>query len=78
MWAGAVLIYTFHPLVSGRGHRMKMMDQLLRYCKGKGVVFATVEPASAMAKACKDASGAPLLENQQRRLEAAGAKFAKL
>jgi len=78
VWAGAVLIYTFHPLVSGRGHRMKMMDQLIRYCKGKGVIFATVEEAAAMAKSWKDEGGAPLLENQQRRLEAAGAKFAKL
>ena len=42
-----VLTYTFHPFVIGRGHRMMILEKLLRTLRDKGAVFATVEQAAA-------------------------------
>ena len=46
-----ILTYTFHPFVIGRGHRMKMLDRLIRHLKAKGAVFLTMEEAAAEARA---------------------------
>lgn len=45
-----ILTYTFHPFVIGRGHRMKMMDRLIRHLRSKGAVFMTMEEATAEAR----------------------------
>jgi hypothetical protein len=71
---GAVLIYTFHPLVSGRGHRMKAMASLLDYLKGQGAEFATVHVAAELCKGWS-VGGKPLLSQQEERLWRAGATF---
>lgn len=44
-----VITYTFHPFVSGRGHRMKLMDRLIRHLKNGGAEFMTLEDAAAEA-----------------------------
>ena len=41
-----VITYTFHPFVSGRGHRMKVMDRLIRHLKNGGARFLTMEEAA--------------------------------
>ncbi|WP_375459691.1 polysaccharide deacetylase [uncultured Enterovirga sp.] len=42
-----VLSYTFHPFVIGRGHRMLVLERLLRTLKEGGAVFCTMEQAAA-------------------------------
>jgi peptidoglycan-N-acetylglucosamine deacetylase len=42
-----VITYTFHPFVIGRGHRMVMLDKLVRTLKERGAVFMTLEDAAA-------------------------------
>ena len=42
-----VLTYTFHPFVIGRGHRMLILEKLIRRLKDKGAVFTTLETAAA-------------------------------
>ena len=42
-----VITYTFHPFVIGRGHRMVILEKLIRTLKEKDAVFATVEDAAA-------------------------------
>jgi peptidoglycan/xylan/chitin deacetylase (PgdA/CDA1 family) len=42
-----VITYTFHPFVIGRGHRMVMLDKLIRTLKDGGAVFMTLENAAA-------------------------------
>jgi peptidoglycan/xylan/chitin deacetylase (PgdA/CDA1 family) len=42
-----VLTYTFHPFVIGRGHRIAVLEQLIRTLKDGGAVFSTVEAAAA-------------------------------
>lgn len=42
-----VITYTFHPFVIGRGHRMIVLDKLIRTLKERGAVFMTVEDAAA-------------------------------
>ncbi len=46
-----VITYTFHPFVSGRGHRMKAMEGLIRNVETGGAVFATMEKAAREAAA---------------------------
>ena len=41
-----VITYTFHPFVIGRGHRMLMLETLIRRLKEKGAVFMTLEDAA--------------------------------
>jgi peptidoglycan/xylan/chitin deacetylase (PgdA/CDA1 family) len=41
-----VLIYTFHPFVSGRGHRMLLLERLITSLLERGAVFMTVEEAA--------------------------------
>ena len=38
-----VLTYTFHPFVSGRGHRIMMLEKLIRKLKDKGAVFQRMD-----------------------------------
>jgi peptidoglycan/xylan/chitin deacetylase (PgdA/CDA1 family) len=38
-----VMVYTFHPYVSGRGHRMLMMEQLIDGLGRMGAEFLTLE-----------------------------------
>jgi peptidoglycan/xylan/chitin deacetylase (PgdA/CDA1 family) len=45
--AWGVLTYTFHPFVIGRGHRMMVLEKLLRTLKDRGAVFTTLEKAAA-------------------------------
>jgi peptidoglycan/xylan/chitin deacetylase (PgdA/CDA1 family) len=42
-----VITYTFHPFVIGRGHRMMILEKLVRTLKERGAVFMTVEDAAA-------------------------------
>ncbi|MEZ5558963.1 MAG: polysaccharide deacetylase [Pseudomonadales bacterium] len=42
-----VMTYTLHPFVIGRGHRMKMLEQLLITLKDQGATFVTAEQAIA-------------------------------
>lgn len=41
-----VLTYTFHPFVSGRGHRMIMLERLICSLLERGAQFATLETAA--------------------------------
>jgi len=41
-----VLTYTFHPFVSGRGHRMLLLERLITSLLERGAVFMTVEEAA--------------------------------
>ena len=45
-----VTTYTFHPFVSGRGHRMTAMEALIRHVRDGGAEFAT------MAEIAEDAA----------------------
>jgi hypothetical protein len=42
-----VLTYTFHPHVIGRGHRLVMLEQLVRRLREAGARFVTMEGAVA-------------------------------
>ena len=42
-----VLTYTCHPFIIGRGHRMIMLEKLLRACMENGAVFMAMEDAVA-------------------------------
>jgi peptidoglycan/xylan/chitin deacetylase (PgdA/CDA1 family) len=42
-----VLSYTFHPFVIGRGHRMLVLEKLLKTLRDSGVEFCTMEAAAA-------------------------------
>ncbi|HVL57082.1 MAG TPA: polysaccharide deacetylase [Burkholderiaceae bacterium] len=43
-----VLTYTFHPFVIGRGHRMMVLEKLLRALAEGGAQFVTMEDAAAL------------------------------
>ena len=40
-----VLTYTFHPHIIGRGHRMLMLETLIRTLREQGATFVTIEAA---------------------------------
>jgi peptidoglycan/xylan/chitin deacetylase (PgdA/CDA1 family) len=40
-----VITYTFHPFVIGRGHRMMMLERLIRHMTGRGAVFLSMAQA---------------------------------
>jgi peptidoglycan/xylan/chitin deacetylase (PgdA/CDA1 family) len=40
-----ILTYTFHPHVIGRGHRMMMLERLIKKLTAGGAVFMTMEQA---------------------------------
>ncbi|MBY0264826.1 MAG: polysaccharide deacetylase [Burkholderiales bacterium] len=42
-----VITYTFHPFVIGRGHRMMVLEKLIRTLKDGGAVFMKLEDAAA-------------------------------
>jgi len=42
-----VITYTFHPFVIGRGHRMLVLERLIRTLKEGGAEFLTMEAAAA-------------------------------
>jgi peptidoglycan/xylan/chitin deacetylase (PgdA/CDA1 family) len=42
-----IITYTFHPFVIGRGHRMIVLEKLIRHLKDGGAVFMTLEDAVA-------------------------------
>ena len=46
-----VMTYTLHPFVIGRGHRLRMLDRLLRELAEAGAKFVTAEEAVAAAAA---------------------------
>ena len=45
-----VLTYTLHPFVIGRGHRMLVLDKLLKTLRAGGAEFCTMENAAAYDK----------------------------
>lgn len=45
-----VLTYTCHPFIIGRGHRMMMLEKLIRKCADNGAVFMAMEDAVAEFK----------------------------
>ena len=45
-----VLTYTCHPFIIGRGHRMMMLEKLIRTCADNGAVFMAMEDAVAEFK----------------------------
>ncbi len=51
-----VLTYTCHPMVIGRGHRMRMLERLIERLTEAGAVFVTMEQALAewQAAGCPD------------------------
>ncbi len=42
-----VITYTFHPFVIGRGHRMVMLEKLIKALSERGAHFMTLEAAAA-------------------------------
>jgi len=52
-----VLVYTFHPFVSGRGHRMIAMEQLIRHLRAEGALFVTMDEAATEARDHLDLAG---------------------
>jgi peptidoglycan/xylan/chitin deacetylase (PgdA/CDA1 family) len=38
-----VITYTCHPFIVGRGHRMMMLEKLIRACSDNGAVFMAME-----------------------------------
>lgn len=42
-----VLTYTFHPHIIGRGHRMLLLERLIRGLRAQGAVFVTMSGALA-------------------------------
>ena len=48
-----VLTYTCHPFVIGRGHRMLMLERLIKTCADNSAVFMTMEEAVAEFKSRK-------------------------
>jgi peptidoglycan/xylan/chitin deacetylase (PgdA/CDA1 family) len=42
-----VITYTFHPFVIGRGHRMIVLEKLIRTLQDNGAVFMRLEDAAA-------------------------------
>jgi len=42
-----VITYTCHPFIIGRGHRMMMLEKLIRACMDNGAVFMAMEEAVA-------------------------------
>jgi peptidoglycan/xylan/chitin deacetylase (PgdA/CDA1 family) len=42
-----VITYTCHPFIIGRGHRMMMLEKLIRACLDNGAVFVSMEEAVA-------------------------------
>ncbi len=45
-----LIIYTFHPFVSGRGYRMRVMEHLIAHLKNHDAVFTTMEQAAEEAR----------------------------
>ena len=45
-----VITYTCHPFIIGRGHRMMMLEKLIRACLDHGAVFMAMEDAVAEFK----------------------------
>jgi hypothetical protein len=46
-----ILTYTFHPHVIGRGHRMLILEQLIRDLRAGGAAFVTMEQGVAAYRA---------------------------
>jgi peptidoglycan/xylan/chitin deacetylase (PgdA/CDA1 family) len=46
-----MLVYTFHPYVIGRGHRMLMMEKLIDGLAARGATFATLGEIDEMFRA---------------------------
>jgi len=45
-----VMTYTCHPFIIGRGHRIMMLERLIRRCADNGAVFMAMEDAVAEFK----------------------------
>jgi peptidoglycan/xylan/chitin deacetylase (PgdA/CDA1 family) len=46
-----VITYTFHPFVIGRGHRMIVLEKLIRHLKDNGAVFMHLGDAAGAFRA---------------------------
>ena len=53
-----ILTYTFHPHVIGRGHRMMMLERLIKQLQAGGAVFMSMESAMKEWLARKQAKAA--------------------
>ena len=52
-----VMTYTCHPFIIGRGHRIMMLERLIRKCADNGAVFMAMEDAVAEFKKRKAGRG---------------------
>jgi peptidoglycan/xylan/chitin deacetylase (PgdA/CDA1 family) len=48
--AWGVLTYTCHPFISGRGHRIMVLERLIRQLRNEGATFLRVDEAAAEFK----------------------------
>jgi peptidoglycan/xylan/chitin deacetylase (PgdA/CDA1 family) len=46
-----IITFTFHPFVIGRGHRMRLLDRLIRRFQGEGAEFVTMQEAVQLYRA---------------------------
>lgn len=51
-----ILTYTFHPFVIGRGHRMRMLERLIRRLRDAGAEFMAMRDAMAAWEARRGAA----------------------
>ena len=52
-----VMTYTCHPFIIGRGHRIMMLERLIRKCADNGAVFMAMEDAVAEFKKSRAGRG---------------------
>lgn len=52
-----MLVYTFHPDVSGRGHRMMMMERLIDGLAARGAEFLTLDEVQRAFRARRAPGG---------------------
>ncbi len=52
-----VLTYTCHPFISGRGHRIMVLEQLIRTLKDNGAVFQRMDETAEEFRKLKAVSG---------------------
>lgn len=53
-----IITFTFHPFVIGRGHRMRLLDRLIRRFHEEGAQFVTMEEAMRLYQSHRAGLGA--------------------
>jgi peptidoglycan/xylan/chitin deacetylase (PgdA/CDA1 family) len=67
-----VLTYTCHPFISGRGHRIMMLEQLIRTLRDNGAVFQRMdETAEEFRQRSANAAAAPVKKKAAARSQRA-------